>query len=120
MLIKAGSWRPFTIRLRYGTVCFMVMLLRRCHWNSDLSLFRDQCRRRGDPVSCLVGARFAGVGKDPPRRGHVAVRVAPANLDLWCAGVLSAAVSPPPGQRQHRLSHGAAFCNGTRHPNVRD
>jgi hypothetical protein len=44
-----------------------------------------------DPLWSLVGARFASVGKDPPRRSHVAVRVAPAMLDLRRAGVLSAA-----------------------------
>src|ERR1700742_3346247 len=44
-----------------------------------------------DPLAEPVGAGSASVGKDPPRRGHVAVRVAPAILDLWCAGVLLAA-----------------------------
>lgn len=77
------------IRLRLDTVCFMVYALRRCHLGLRVTaaswLFPAVC----GPLSSLVGARLASVGKDPHRRRHIVVRVAPAILDLWCAGVLS-------------------------------
>ena len=61
-------------------------------------------------------------GEDPPRRGHVTVRVAPAMLDLWCAGVL-----PEPGRfsatrvaRAPTFSRGGSARNRARQPNARN
>ena len=91
MLITASSRHRDTICLRWETVCFMVMLLRRCHRGRRVTAVPWPVPAARDPLFGLVGARLASEGKDPPRRGYVAVRVAPAILDLWRAGVLSAA-----------------------------
>jgi hypothetical protein len=79
------------ICLRSGTVCFMLMLLWRRHGGQRVTAVPWPRSAARDPLFSLVGAGFASVGKDPPRRGHVAVRVAPAILDLWCAGARVAA-----------------------------
>jgi hypothetical protein len=53
---------------------------------SPLAFFRRRV------IPCLVWSEpDLQEWKDPPRLGYVAVRVAPAILDLWRAGVLSAA-----------------------------
>jgi hypothetical protein len=45
------------------------------------------------------------VGKDPLRLDRIAVRVAPASLDLWRAGILPLARSARSGPCRHRLFH---------------
>ena len=64
-----------------------------------------------DPLVGLVGAGSASVGKDPHRRGSIAVRVAPAILDLWRAGVLCAA-----GHSATRTTRAPTFTRGSASP----
>jgi hypothetical protein len=99
----------------------MVMPLRRCHRGRRVTAVPWLFPAARDPLFGLVGAWLASVGKDPPRRGYVAVRVAPAIQDLWRAGVLSAAgFDRHAGSASADYSHGAAFRYGTRHPNARN
>ncbi len=68
-----------------------------------------------DPFGGLVGDWLTSVEKDPPHRDRVAVRVVPALMDLWRAGILSFA-----GQHQQTdFQPGLRFAKARR-PNARD
>jgi len=70
-------------------------------WREPAALRPDPAAR--DPLVGLVGAGLASVGKDPPRRGYIAVRVAPAIWTSGAPGSCSQLGISPRGRRQHRL-----------------
>jgi hypothetical protein len=89
----------------------MVTSLRRCQGGSGNPLRLGNLPAARDPLVDLVGARSASVGKDPPRRGTVAARVAPAIWDLWRAGILSEA-----GLLAARMERAPTFTRGSASP----
>jgi hypothetical protein len=107
--LKASRHDPLAVRgtLLHGRVAPAMSR----GWRPSLlwPFFPRQFPAARDPLVDLVGARLASVGKDPPRHGTIAVRVAPAILDLWRAGLLSAV-----GLFGHAGSRGTDFQTGQR------
>jgi hypothetical protein len=105
MLITGSSSRPCMIRLRWMTVCFMVVPLRRCHWGQRVTAVPWLFPAARDPLFGLVGARFAsggGFASPWPRRRPCRARPVGlvARRDLVRRGV-----QQPRGQHQRPTFH---------------